>query len=53
MRESGTPPRPRDPAADQPRLAMAGHWCEQIAVSDQGRLVEQAPSQRLSRTRAR
>jgi len=28
-------------------LAMAGHWCEQIAVLDQGRLVEQAPSQRL------
>ena len=25
-------------------LAMAGRWCDQIAVLDQGRLVEQAPS---------
>ena len=28
-------------------LAMAGRWCRQIAVLDQGRLVEQAPAQQL------
>ncbi len=28
-------------------LAMAGRWCERIAVLDQGRLVEEAPSLRL------
>ncbi|MEY4431096.1 MAG: hypothetical protein RLZZ533_1032 [Cyanobacteriota bacterium] len=28
-------------------LAMAGRWCQQIAVLDQGRLVEQAPAQQL------
>ncbi|MEB3322383.1 MAG: ABC transporter ATP-binding protein [Synechococcaceae cyanobacterium] len=28
-------------------LAMAGRWCERIAVLDQGRLVEEAPSHRL------
>jgi peptide/nickel transport system ATP-binding protein len=28
-------------------LAMAGRWCDRIAVLDQGRLVEEAPSLRL------
>ncbi|UPM49587.1 MULTISPECIES: ABC transporter ATP-binding protein [unclassified Synechococcus] len=28
-------------------LAMAGRWCDQIAVLDQGRLVEQAPATTL------
>jgi peptide/nickel transport system ATP-binding protein len=28
-------------------LAMAGRWCDRIAVLDQGRLVEEAPSHRL------
>ena len=28
-------------------LAMAGHWCQQIAVLDQGKLVEQQPAQQL------
>jgi len=28
-------------------LAMAGRWCQQIAVLDQGRLVEQAEAQQL------
>ena len=28
-------------------LAMAGRWCDQIAVLDQGRLVEQAPAATL------
>ena len=28
-------------------LAMAGRWCQQIAVLDQGRLVEQAAAQQL------
>jgi peptide/nickel transport system ATP-binding protein len=28
-------------------LAMAGRWCERIAVMDQGRLVEQAPARQL------
>ena len=28
-------------------LAMAGRWCQQIAVLDQGRLVEQAPAEQL------
>jgi peptide/nickel transport system ATP-binding protein len=28
-------------------LAMAGRWCERIAVLDQGRLVEEAPSHTL------
>ena len=28
-------------------LAMAGHWCQRIAVLDQGRLVEEAPAQQL------
>ncbi|MFZ9753531.1 MAG: ATP-binding cassette domain-containing protein, partial [Cyanobium sp.] len=28
-------------------LAMAGRWCERIAVLDQGRLVEEAPSHSL------
>jgi peptide/nickel transport system ATP-binding protein len=28
-------------------LAMAGRWCERIAVLDQGRLVEEAPSRQL------
>jgi len=28
-------------------LAMAGRWCQQIAVLDQGRLVEQAPARQL------
>ncbi|MCP9808511.1 ABC transporter ATP-binding protein, partial [Cyanobium sp. HWJ4-Hawea] len=28
-------------------LALAGRWCDQIAVLDQGRLVEQGPSQQL------
>ncbi|MEB3202636.1 MAG: ABC transporter ATP-binding protein [Synechococcus sp.] len=28
-------------------LAMAGRWCDQIAVLDQGRLIEQAPAQQL------
>jgi peptide/nickel transport system ATP-binding protein len=28
-------------------LAMAGRWCQQIAVLDQGQLVEQAPAQQL------
>jgi peptide/nickel transport system ATP-binding protein len=28
-------------------LAMAGRWCGRIAVLDQGRLVEEAPSQQL------
>ena len=28
-------------------LAMAGRWCDQIAVLDQGRLVEQAPARQL------
>jgi peptide/nickel transport system ATP-binding protein len=31
-------------------LAMAGRWCEQIAVLDQGTLVEQAPAQQLLTT---
>jgi peptide/nickel transport system ATP-binding protein len=31
-------------------LAMAGRWCGQIAVLDQGRLVEQAPSRQLLTT---
>jgi peptide/nickel transport system ATP-binding protein len=31
-------------------LAMAGRWCDQIAVLDQGRLVEQAPAQQLLTT---
>ena len=31
-------------------LAMAGRWCQQIAVLDQGRLVEQAPSTQLLTT---
>jgi peptide/nickel transport system ATP-binding protein len=28
-------------------LAMAGRWCQRIAVLDQGRLVEEAPAQQL------
>ena len=28
-------------------LALAGRWCDQIAVMDQGRLIEQAPAQQL------
>ena len=28
-------------------LALAGRWCEQIAVLDQGRLIEQAPAGQL------
>jgi ABC-type glutathione transport system ATPase component len=28
-------------------LAMTGRWCDQIAVLDQGRLVEQAPARQL------
>ncbi len=28
-------------------LAMAGRWCEQIAVLDEGRLIEQAPAHQL------
>jgi len=28
-------------------LALAGQWCDQIAVLDQGRLVEQAPARQL------
>ena len=28
-------------------LAMAGRWCQQIGVLDQGRLVEQAPAKQL------
>ncbi|MFM1811430.1 MAG: hypothetical protein RLZZ336_368 [Cyanobacteriota bacterium] len=28
-------------------LALAGQWCDQIAVLDQGRLVEQAPARAL------
>ncbi len=28
-------------------LALAGRWCERIAVLDQGRLVEEAPSRQL------
>ena len=28
-------------------LAMAGRWCDQIAVLDQGHLVEQAPARQL------
>jgi peptide/nickel transport system ATP-binding protein len=28
-------------------LAMAGRWCDQIAVLDQGRLIEQAAAQQL------
>jgi peptide/nickel transport system ATP-binding protein len=28
-------------------LAMAGHWCDRIAVLHQGRLVEEAPSRQL------
>lgn len=28
-------------------LAMAGRWCDQIAVLDQGRLIEQAPARQL------
>ena len=28
-------------------LAMAGRWCDRIAVLDQGRLVEEAPAQQL------
>ena len=28
-------------------LALAGRWCEQIAVLDQGRLIEQAPARQL------
>ena len=28
-------------------LAMAGRWCEQIAVLEAGRLIEQAPAQQL------
>jgi peptide/nickel transport system ATP-binding protein len=28
-------------------LALAGRWCDRIAVLDQGRLVEQAPAQHL------
>jgi peptide/nickel transport system ATP-binding protein len=28
-------------------LAMAGRWCQQIAVLDQGKLVEQQPAQQL------
>ncbi|MFM7549014.1 MAG: dipeptide ABC transporter ATP-binding protein [Cyanobacteriota bacterium] len=28
-------------------LAMAGRWCERIAVLDQGRLIEEAPAQQL------
>ena len=28
-------------------LAMAGRWCDRIAVLDQGRLVEEAPSRQL------
>ncbi len=28
-------------------LAMAGRWCDEIAVLDQGRLVERAPSHQL------
>jgi peptide/nickel transport system ATP-binding protein len=31
-------------------LAMAGRWCDQIAVLDQGRLVEQAPADQLLTT---
>ncbi len=30
-------------------LAMAGRWCEEIAVLERGRLVERAPSQALLR----
>ena len=30
-------------------LALAGQWCDQIAVLDQGRLVEQAPARALLR----
>jgi peptide/nickel transport system ATP-binding protein len=28
-------------------LAMAGRWCDRIAVLDQGRLIEEAPARRL------
>jgi peptide/nickel transport system ATP-binding protein len=28
-------------------LAMAGRWCDQIAVLDEGRLIERAPSRQL------
>jgi ABC-type glutathione transport system ATPase component len=28
-------------------LALAGRWCERIAVLDQGRLIEEAPSEQL------
>ena len=28
-------------------LALAGRWCDQIAVLDQGRLIERAPAQQL------
>jgi peptide/nickel transport system ATP-binding protein len=28
-------------------LALAGRWCEQIAVLEQGRLIEQGPSRRV------
>ncbi|QPN71111.1 ABC transporter ATP-binding protein [Synechococcus sp. CBW1108] len=28
-------------------MALAGRWCDQIAVLDQGRLIEQAPAQQL------
>ena len=31
-------------------LAMAGRWCQRIAVLDHGRLVEQAPSEQLLTT---
>ena len=31
-------------------LAMAGRWCQRIAVLDQGRLVEEAPSRQLLTT---
>ena len=30
-------------------LAMAGRWCQRIAVLDQGQLVEQAPAEQLLR----
>ena len=33
-------------------LAMAGRWCDRIAVLDQGRLVEEAPSRQLLTTPA-
>ena len=33
-------------------LALAGRWCDQIAVLDQGRLIEQAPAQQLLTTPA-